>query len=45
MMTTKFTSIKVITISHHRQLTRPLKAFQLEYLKALRVTAEAFTVP
>ena len=45
MMTTKFTSVMVITIGNHRQLAKPLKAFQLEYLKALGVTADAFTVP
>ena len=45
MMTTKFTSVMVITIGKHRQLAKPLKPFQLEYLKALGVTADAFTVP
>jgi transposase len=45
MMTTKFASIMVITIGRHRQLAKPLKLFQREYLKALGVTAEAFTVP
>jgi transposase len=45
MMTTKFTSVIVITIGKHRQLAKPLKPFQLEYLKALGVTADAFTVP
>ncbi len=45
MMTTKFASIMVITLGLHRKLARPLKAFQLEYLTALGVTAEAFTVP
>jgi len=45
MMTTKFASVMVITIAHHRQLAKPLKLFQREYLKALGVTAEAFTVP
>lgn len=30
MMTTKFTSVMVITIVRHRQLTKPLKAFQQE---------------
>ena len=38
MMTTKFTSIMVITIGRHRQLAKSLKPFQLEYLKALEVT-------
>ncbi|WP_419660639.1 transposase, IS4-like [Desulfosarcina variabilis str. Montpellier] len=45
MMTTKFTSIMVITIGNHRQLAKPLKSFQLEYLKALGVTADVFTAP
>jgi transposase len=45
MMTTKFTSVMVISIGNHRQLAKPLKSFQLAYLKALGVTAEAFTVP
>jgi transposase len=45
MMTTKFTSVMVITIGKHRQLAKPLKAFQLEYLKALGVTTDVFTVP
>ncbi|MFO7688327.1 MAG: transposase, partial [Desulfobacterales bacterium] len=45
MMTTKFTSIMVITIGQHRQLAKTLKPFHQEYLKALGVTADAFTVP
>jgi transposase len=45
MMTTKFASIMVITFKQQRQLARPLKDFQLEYLKALGVTSEIFTVP
>ncbi len=45
MMTTKFTSILVITLGLHRQLAKPLKPFQQEYLKALKVTVDAFTVP
>jgi transposase len=45
MMTTKFTSVMVVTMGKKRQLARPLKAFQLEYLKALGVTADIFTVP
>jgi hypothetical protein len=44
MMTTKFTSVMVITIGRHRQLAKPLKPFQQEYLTALGVTADAFTV-
>jgi len=45
MMTTKFTSVMVITIGRHRQLAKPLKPIQQEYLKALGVTTDAFTVP
>ncbi len=45
MMTTKFTKVLVITIGQHRQLARPIKEFQHEYLKAMGVTAEIFTVP
>ena len=45
MMTTKFAGILVITIGKDRQLARPLKNFQREYLKAMGVTAEVFTVP
>jgi transposase len=45
MMTTKFTSIMVITIGRHRQLAKPLKTYQQEYLKALGVTVDVFTVP
>ena len=45
MMTTKFTSVMVITIGRHRQLAKPLKPFQQEYLKALGVPVAAFTVP
>ena len=45
MMTTKFAKVLVITIGQHRQLARPIKAFQHEYLKAMGVNAEIFTVP
>jgi transposase len=45
MMTTKFTAVMVIPIGRHRQLAKPLKPFQQEYLTALGVTADAFTVP
>lgn len=45
MMTTKFTGTLVITIGKKRQFAKPLKDFQLEYLKAMGVTAQAFTVP
>ena len=45
MMTTKFASVLVITIGRKRKLARPLKDFQLEYLKALGVTSAVFTTP
>jgi transposase len=45
MMTTKFSSIMVITMGKLRQLVKPLKPFQLEYLKALGVSSDVFTVP
>jgi len=45
MMTTKFGSIKVITIGLHRQLAKPLKQSQREYLDAMGVSEEVFTVP
>jgi hypothetical protein len=45
MMTTKFSSIMVVSIGNNRQLAKPLKAAQLEYLKALGVSVDAFTVP
>jgi transposase len=45
MMTTKFAGILVITIGKHRQLAKPLKPFQRQYLKALGVSDEVFTVP
>jgi transposase len=45
MMATKFASIMVITLDQHRQLTKPLKPFQREYLTALGVPETTFTVP
>lgn len=45
MMATKFASIMVITLDRHRQLTKPLKPFQREYLTALGVPETTFTVP
>ena len=35
MMTTKFAGIMVITMGKNRQLARPLKDFQREYLQAM----------
>ena len=45
MMTTKFAGILITTIGQHRQLARPLKKLQREYLKAMGVSSEVFTVP
>ena len=45
MMTTKFHTVLVIKKGKRRQLARPLKPVQLEYLKALNVTPEAFVLP
>ena len=45
MMTTKFAGILVITIGKHRQLAKPLKPFQRQYLQAMGVADEVFTVP
>jgi len=45
MMTTKFASVMVLTVGQHRQLAKPLKPFQLAYLKAMGVSADTFTVP
>ena len=45
MMTTKFASALVITIYRKRQLARPLKDFQPEYLIVLKVTSAVFTTP
>jgi len=45
MMTTKFSSILVVSIGNHGHLVKPLKALQVAYLKALGVTAETYTAP
>ena len=45
MMTTEFASVLVITVGHQRQLARPLKDLQLEYLKTLGVTSAVFSTP
>ena len=45
MMTTKFLSVLVLRVGHQRQLARPLKAVQLEYLEALSIDPEAFVSP
>jgi len=45
MMTTKFLSILVAKSGRERQLVRPLKSVQLEYLQALGVNPEVFVNP
>ena len=45
MMTTKFLSILVARADRKRQLVRPLKPFQIEYLQALNVSPEVFVNP
>jgi len=43
MMTTKFISMLVITMGRNRQLARPLKDYQRQYLDAMGVTNESTT--
>lgn len=45
MMTTKFTNTLVLTVGKKRRLARPLKAEQEEFLEALKLSADIFTVP
>ena len=45
MMTTKFSNTLVLTVGRQRKLARPLKAEQKEFLEALKVSADIFTVP
>ncbi len=45
MMTTKFLSILVAKSGKRRQLVKPLKPVQLEYLQALGVYQEVFITP
>ena len=45
MMTTKFLSILIAKAGKERQLVRPLKPVQLEYLQALGVNPSVFVVP
>jgi transposase len=45
MMTTKFTNTLVLTVGKQRKLARPLRAEQLEFLAALKVSSEVFTSP
>jgi transposase len=45
MMTTKFANTLVLTVGRQRKLAKPLKAEQIEFLAALNVSADIFTVP
>lgn len=45
MMTTKFANTLVLTVGRQRKLARPLRSEQKEFLAALRVSADIFTVP
>jgi uncharacterized membrane protein len=45
MMTTKFLSILVVKSGNRRQLARPLRPVQKEFLLALNVTPDIFTIP
>jgi len=45
MMTTKFLSILVAKAGKERQLVKPLKPVQLEYLQAMGVNQSVFVVP
>ena len=45
MMTTKFLSILVAKSGNQRQLVRPLKPVQLEFLQAMGVNPEVFVKP
>lgn len=45
MMTTKFIQILVVKSGNQRQLARPLRPVQLEFLQALNLSPDIFTVP
>ena len=45
MMTTKFTNTLVLTVGRQRKLAKPLREEQKEFMAALRVSANIFTVP
>lgn len=45
MMTTKFLEILVLKSGSKRQLARPLRPVQLEFLQALNLSPDIFTVP
>lgn len=45
MLTTKFLEIPVLKLGSQRQLARPLRPVQLEFLQALNLSPDIFTVP
>jgi transposase len=45
MMTTKFLSILVVKSGNQRQLARPLRPVQIEFLQALNLNPDIFTTP
>lgn len=45
MMATKFTNTPVLTAGRKRKLARPLRDEQKEFLAALKVSVDVFTVP
>ena len=45
MMTTKFTNTLVLTVGRQRKLAKPLGEEQKEFMAALRVSTNIFTVP
>ena len=45
MLTTKFLEILVLKSGSKRQLARPLRTVQLEFLQAMNLSPEIFTVP
>ncbi len=45
MMTTKFKRILVAKVGNQRQLAKPLKPVHIEYLNALGLVPDIFTVP
>ena len=45
MMTTKFTNTLVLTVGRQRKLARPLREEQKEFMTALKVSVNIFTVP
>ncbi len=45
MMTTKFTNTLVLTVGRQRKLAKPLREEQKEFMAALKVSVNIFTVP